>query len=116
MQEYDSSYCLYDNSSTLNGGYKGGDGASWQRYTESPPIPCMLHIDPLEYLLRIIPHSPLEHDTCYAVLLQNGVPCPPDFELDGPLMSFTHSSAVGDDKLIFFCTERGDDNYSFGMF
>ena len=112
MQEYDPSNCLYDALSPLNGDYNMGDGASWQRYTTSPPRACLLHVDPIEMFLRIIPEDPLEHDCSYAILLQNGVPCPPDFELDGPLLGFSNSAGVRHDKLIFFNTEKGAAGYN----
>jgi len=66
--------------------------------------------------LRVIPEEPLEHDTCYAILLQNGVPCPPDFELDGPLLGFSNSAGVRHDKLLFFTTEKGSAGYDYGMY
>jgi hypothetical protein len=93
-----------------------GDGSSWQRYTCRPPLRCQLHVDPLELLLRVMPEDPLEHDASYALLLQNGVPCPPDCELDGPLLVFAQCAGVRDDKLFFFSTERGAAGYSYGMY
>jgi hypothetical protein len=98
----------------LNNGYCLGDGASWQRYTERPPVACLLHLDPLEMQLRLVPEEPLEAGSCYAVLLQHGVPCPPDCELDGPLLGFANSAGVRADKLLFFSTEKGAGGY--GMY
>lgn len=109
--EYNLDKCRYNSNGKLNKGYCRGDGSSWQRYTDHPPLPCMVHVEPLDYLARIMPDSPLEADCYYALLLQNGVPCPPDCELDGPLLNFSHCPGVGDDKLFFFSTEKESSAY-----
>jgi hypothetical protein len=111
LQEHDPDSCRYDCLGALNRGYCQGDGSSWQRYTVHPPVPCLLHLDATDpLLLRVMPEQEgkegLDFDSSYALLLQNGVPCLPDSELDGPLLSFSHCAGVGEDKLIFFSTEK----------
>jgi hypothetical protein len=61
-----------------NGGYRGGDGCSWRRYTSSSgggqPLQGRVEVCAREGSVLFRPAAPLKPGTTYAVLVANGMP------------------------------------------
>lgn len=97
--------------SQLNGEYMGVDVHSWQRYSSKPPVPVTIRVDmdqTIPEYMYVTPLEPLKHDTCYALLLQNGVHLCPKLSVSSYVNHFCHDF-VSEDMLIPFRTKRAED-------
>lgn len=90
----------------VNNGYIGGDRYSWQRYTTSLPVDCIIY-ESRELdggsTITMKPFNDLKRDQYYAICLSNGVPTVPAATMDAPLFGYI-GPGMCEDALYLFKT------------